>query len=115
MRSLIVIAISISLLIPNAFAQSNPTAPTSNQRDRTAEAKRNLADLEKARLLNTLRRSTLRMQAQSQELEKLDQQLETPAPQRSITQQDVERQHPEWFRELNTYKPCPWNMCPTPP
>jgi hypothetical protein len=38
------------------------------------------ADLEKVRLIDTLRHSTLRMQAQSEELEKLGKQPETPAP-----------------------------------
>jgi hypothetical protein len=114
MRLLVVTAISMSMLIPGAFAQSNSSSPTSNQRDRAVEAKRNVADLEKARLLNALRDSTYRLQAQSQELEKLNQQLETPGPKPSIAQQDVEHQHPEWYKESNTYRPCPWNMCPAP-
>jgi hypothetical protein len=114
MRLLIVAAISMSMLIPGAFAQSNSSSPAPSQSDRVAEAKRNVADLEKARLLNALQNSTLRMQAQSQELKKLDQQLDTPASDHSVTQQDVEHQHPEWFKEPNAYRPCPWNMCPSP-
>ena len=114
MRLLIVTAISMSMLIPGAFAQSNSSSPTPNQRDRTAEARRNVDDLEKARLLEALRHSTLRMQAQAQELEKLGQQVETPATEHPITLQSTEKQHPEWFRETNTYRPCPWNMCPSP-
>jgi hypothetical protein len=117
MRLLVVAAISMSMLmlIPGAFAQSNSSSPRSNQHDRAVEAKRNIADLEKARLLNALRDSTYRLQAQSQELDKLNQQLETPGPKPSIAQQDVEHQHPEWYKESNTYRPCPWNMCPSPP
>lgn len=111
MRLLIIIAILISMPIPGAFAQSSRPP---DQRDRLAAAKRNLAEIERARLLDALRHSTLRMQAQSDELEKLNQQIEPPAPGRSITQQDVERQHPEWFREQKAYRPCPWNMCPPP-
>ena len=111
MRVLIVVTIVMSMLIPGALAQSSPP---SNQRDRLAAAKRNLAEIERARLLDALRHSTLRMQAQSDELEKLNQQIEPSGPGHSITQQDVERQHPEWFREPNAYRPCPWNMCPPP-
>jgi hypothetical protein len=36
-----------------------------------------------------------------------------PAPS-NVTLQDTEQQHPEWFRETGTYRPCPWNMCPAP-
>lgn len=119
MRLLIVTAISMLILIPGAFAQGSSSSPTSNQSDRAAAAKRNLADLERARLLDALRNSTLRMQAQSQELEKLVQQTEPPAAEQSMQPehsiQDVERQHPEWFEEPNAYKPCPWNRCPSPP
>jgi hypothetical protein len=86
---LIVTAISMSMLIPGAFAQNSPTQ---NQPDRTVEAKRNLADLERARLLKALQDNTYRLQAQPQELEKLNQQLETPAaPEHSIPQQEVEQ------------------------
>ena len=66
MRLLIAIAISLSMLIPGAFAQSNSSSATSSER--AAAAKRELKDLEKARLIDLLRHSTLRMQAQSEEL-----------------------------------------------
>ena len=68
-RLLIAIAISLSMLIPGAFAQSNSSSATSSER--AAAAKRELKDLEKARLIDSLRHSTLRMQAQSEELERL--------------------------------------------
>ena len=113
MRSLIVIAVVLSILIPGAFAQSNSITDKSN---RTAAAKRETADLEKARLIEQLRHSNLRMQAQQKELEKLAQQQEDePAPGQTPDLQSIEHQHPEWFRETNKYKPCPWNMCPSPP
>ena len=107
MRSLMVIAISLSMLIPGAFAQSNCSSTTPS--GRAAAAKRETKDLEKARLIDALRH--LRMQAPSEE----GQQLETPAPTQSLTPESTEQQHPEWFRETNRYKPCPWNMCPSPP
>jgi hypothetical protein len=112
MRSLIVMAISLSMLTPSAFAQSNSSSATPSER--AAAAKRETKDLEKARLIDALQHSTLRMQAQSKELEKLGQQVETPAPAYSPTLESTEQQHPEWFRETNKYKPCPWNMCPPP-
>jgi hypothetical protein len=113
MRSLIVIAVVLSILIPSAFAQSNSITDKS---DRAAAAKRETADLEKARLIEQLRHSNLRMQAQQKELEKLAQQQEDePAPGQTPDLQSIEQQHPEWFRETNKYKPCPWNMCPSPP
>jgi hypothetical protein len=37
----------------------------------------------------------------------------TPAP-ATVTLQSTEQQHPDWFVEKGTYKPCPWNMCPSP-
>jgi hypothetical protein len=112
MRSLIVIAISLSMFAPGAFARSNSSSATPSER--AAAAKRETKDLEKARLIDALRHSTLRMQTQSEELEKLGQQDDTPAPARSTTLESAERQHPAWFRETNKYKPCPWNMCPSP-
>jgi hypothetical protein len=113
MRLLIVTAITMLMLISDAFAQSNASSPTPS--DRAAAARRETADLEKARLIEALRHSTLRMQAQGQELEKLGQQQETPSPAQSPTLQSTEQQHPEWFTEKNAYKPCPWNTCPSPP
>jgi hypothetical protein len=113
MRFLIVTAISMSMVIPGAFAQSNSSAATPS--DRAAAARRETSDLEKARLIEQLRHSNLRMQAQTKELEELSQQLEAPAPAQTPSLQSTEQQHPEWFRERNTYKPCPWNMCPSPP
>jgi hypothetical protein len=113
MRLLIIAAISLSTLISGAFAQSE--SPTVTPSDRAAVAKRETRDLEKARLIDALRNSTLRMQAQSQELEKLGQQIETPGPGQTPTLESTEQQHPEWFSETNTYKPCPWNICPSPP
>jgi hypothetical protein len=113
MRLLAITAISALMLVSGAFAQSE--SPTATPSDRAAAAKRETSDLEKARLIDALRHSTLRMQAQSQELEKLSQQVETPGAPQTPTLESTEQQHPEWFRESNTYKACPWNMCPSPP
>lgn len=114
MRSLIVTAVSLSMFIPGAFAQSH-SSPTT-QSARFAAAKRETADLEKARIIEQLRHSNLRMQAQQKELDKLAQQQgDELAPAQTPTLQSIERQHPEWFKETNGYKPCPWNMCPSPP
>jgi hypothetical protein len=113
MRLLIAAAISASMLISGAFAQSESSTATPS--DRAAAAKRETTNLEKARVIDALRHSTLRMQAQSQELEKLGQQLDTPSAGQTPTLQSTEQQHPEWFEETNTYRACPWNMCPTPP
>ncbi len=109
MRALPIIAISTLMLTSGAFAQNNSSLP-SNQHDRLDEAKRNLADLERARLLHALKDSNLRLQAQSKELEKGSQQQETDA-----TQKNEEMPHPEWFKEPNTYRPCQWDMCTSPP
>jgi hypothetical protein len=98
---------------PANVAQSNSCSATPS--DRAAAAKRETEDLEKARLIEALRHSNLRMQAQSQEVKKLGQQVETPAPATSPAQESTEQQHPRWYRETNKYKPCPWNMCPSPP
>ncbi len=68
MRLLIVTAVSMSMLIPDAFAQSNSSSPASNQSNRTA-----------------------------------------------ATEQSAQQQHPEWFKEPNAYRPCPWSKCPAPP
>ena len=114
MRSLIVTAVSLSMFIPCAFAQSD-SSPIP-QSARIAAAKRETADLEKARIIEQLRHSNLRMQAKQKELEKFAQQQDDePAPAQTPTLQSVEQQHPEWFKETNRYKPCPWNMCPAPP
>jgi hypothetical protein len=85
MRSLIVTAVSLSMLISAAFAQSNSSSATPSERA-----------------------------AEGQQLAE-GQQRETPAPLQSSTLQSVEQQHPEWFRETNPYKACPWDMCPPPP
>jgi hypothetical protein len=92
---------------PANVTQGNSTSATPS--DGAAAARRETEDLEKARLIEALRHRNLPMQAQ------LGQQQETPAPAQSPTLQSVEQQHPEWFRETNRYKPCPWNMCPPPP
>jgi hypothetical protein len=113
MRLLIVAAISMPMLISGAFAESDLSTATPS--DRAAAARRETGELEKARLIDAMRHSTLRMQAQSQELEKLGQQLETPAPAQTPTLKSTEQEHPEWFEETNGYKPCPWNMCSSPP
>ena len=111
MRLLIVTAITMLMLMSGAFAQTNTSSATPSER--AAAARHETADLEKARLIEQLRHSNLRMQAQSEEIEKLGK--ETPSPAQSPTLQSTEQQHPDWFRELNHYKPCPWNMCPSPP
>jgi len=72
MRLLIVAAISMPMLISGAFAESDLSTATPS--DRAAAARRETGELEKARLIDAMRHSTLRMQAQSQELEKLGQQ-----------------------------------------
>jgi hypothetical protein len=113
MRLMIVTAISMLMLISGAFAQSNSSSATPSER--AAAAKRETQDLEKARLIEQLRHSNLRMQAQQEELEKLGQRVDAPTPAQTPTLQSTEQQHPEWFRETNKYKPCPWNMCPSPP
>ena len=79
MRSLIVTAIWLSMLIPSAFAQTNSSS--TSQSDRIAAAKRETADLEKARIIEQLRHSNLRMQAQQKEIGKFAQQQgDEPAP-----------------------------------
>jgi len=114
MRSLIVTAIWLSMLIPSALAQTNSSSTT--QSDRIGAAKRETADLEKARIIEQLRHSNLRMQAQQKEIEKLAQQQgDEPATAQTPSLQSMEQQHPEWFTETNKYKPCQWNMCPSPP
>ena len=89
MRLLIVAAISM-MLIPNAFAQSN-TYPQSDRATAT--------------------------EGETQYLDEEGQQLdETAAPPRGLPDlESVEQRHPKWFRETNPYKPCPWDMCPSPP
>ena len=111
MRLLIVTAITMLMLMSGAFAQTNTSSATTSER--AAAARHETEDLEKARLIEQLRHSNLRMQAQSEEIEKLGK--ETPSPAQSPTLQSTEQQHPDWFRETNHYKPCPWNMCPSPP
>lgn len=114
MRSFIVAAVLLSMLIPGAFAQSHSSSTM--QRDRFDAAKRETSNLEKARIIEQLRHSNLRMQAEQKEIEKLaEQQGDVPAPAQTPTLQSVEQQHPEWFKETNKYKPCPWNMCSSPP
>jgi hypothetical protein len=61
MRSLIVTAIWLSMLIPSALAQTNSSSTT--QSDRIDAAKRETADLEKARIIEQLRQSNLRSAA----------------------------------------------------
>jgi hypothetical protein len=113
MRLLIVTVILTLMQTPDSFAQGNSSQATSS--DRAAAARSETQSLEKARLIEQLRHSNLRMQAQSEELEKLGQQIDTPASARSPTLPSTEQQHPDWFRETNRYKPCPWNMCSPPP
>jgi hypothetical protein len=55
MRSLIVTAIWLSMLIPSALAQTNSSSTT--QSDRIDAAKRETADLEKARIIEQMRQS----------------------------------------------------------
>ena len=92
MRSLIVTAIWLSMLVPSAFAQTNSSS--TNQSDRIAAAKRETADLEKARIIEQLRHNNLRMQAQQKEIEKFAQQQgDEPAPARRN-----EKPRPHWKR-----------------
>jgi hypothetical protein len=113
MRALAVFVFALPLLITVAFAQNNP--PPVTRGERAIAVKRENAELENARLIEQLRHSNLRMQAKSTELEKLAQQGGNSARERTPALQGVEQQHPEWFEETNAYKPCPWNMCPSPP
>ena len=89
MRLLIVAAISM-MLIPSAFAQSN----TYLESDRATAT-----------------------EGEAQYLDEEGQQLdETAAPPRGLPDlESVEQRHPKWFEETNPYKPCPWDMCPSPP
>jgi hypothetical protein len=113
MRLLVVVAVSMLMLVPGAFAQNSSSSAT--QTDPMAAAKRETADLEKERLIEQMRQNTLLMQAQSKELEKLGQQSDSSPPAQAPTLKSTEQQHPEWFEETNGYRPCPWNMCPSPP
>jgi hypothetical protein len=92
MRLLIVTAISMLMLISSAFAQGNSYPDTSSDRATAAEG-------------------------ETRDLEEEGQQLdETAAPPRSSPDlESVEQRHPKWFKETNPYKPCPWDMCPSPP
>jgi hypothetical protein len=107
MRFLMIAAITSSMLVP-ALAQGDPAnvvqgnSPSASPSDRAAAARRETEDLEKARSIEALKHSNLRMQAQS---------VDRSGPQ----QETVEQQHPEWFVETNKYKACPWDMCPPPP
>jgi hypothetical protein len=112
MRSLIVAAALLPMLIGVASAQRSSFSPAAG--DRAAAVRRENADLEKARLIEQLRHSNLRMQARQKELEDLARQAGEPMPPQTPSLQTVEQQHPEWFRETNKYRPCPWNMCPPP-
>jgi hypothetical protein len=89
---------------PANVAQSNSSSAKPG--GRAAVARREMEDLEKARLIEALRHSNPRMQAQSEEYKKLGQRQETPAPAQPPTLQSVEQQHPEWLSETNGYKPC---------
>jgi hypothetical protein len=85
---------------PANVAQSN--SPSASPSDSAAAARRETEDLEKARAIEALKDSNLRMQAQS-------------ADKSGSKQESVEQQHPEWFVETNKYQACPWDMCPSPP
>ena len=107
MRFLVIAAITSSMLVP-ALAQGDPAnvaqnnSPSASPSDSAAAARRETKDLEKARSIEALKDSNLRMQAQ-------------PADKSGPQQESVEQQHPEWFVETNKYKACPWDMCPSPP
>jgi hypothetical protein len=107
MRFLMIAAITSSMLVP-VLAQGDPAnvaesnSPSASPSDRAAAARRETEDLEKARSIDALKDSNLRMQAQS-------------ADKSGLAQESVEQQHPEWFVETNKYKACPWDMCPSPP
>jgi hypothetical protein len=77
--------------------------------DRAAAAQRETNDLEKARADDALRHSNLRMQAREND------QIETPTPAQSPVLEKTEQEHPNWYREPNSYRPCPNNRCPSPP
>jgi hypothetical protein len=113
MRTVIISILALPFLFTAAFARDD-LSPT-RESDPLTVAKRESADVEKARLIEQLRHSNLRMQAQQKELEAFAQRSDGPSQTRSPTAKSVEQQHPEWFEETNAYKPCPWNMCPSPP
>jgi hypothetical protein len=114
MRTLIISILVFPFLFIAASARDNSSSSV-GEGGQLAIAKRENADLEKARLIEQLRHSNLRMQAQQKELEEFAQKGGAPSPTRTPTAKSVEQQHPEWFEETNAYKPCPWNMCPSPP
>jgi hypothetical protein len=104
---LLVAAVSLSILGSSAFGQTQTASPPTAE-DRAAAAQRETGDLEKARADDALRHSDLRMQVQGND------QGETPAPPQSPSLESTEENHPNWFNEPNTYKPCPENQCPSP-
>jgi hypothetical protein len=107
MRPLLIAAMSLSIMSSSAFAQTQTAAPPSSA-DRAAAAQRETNDLEKARADDALRHSHLRMQAPEND------QIETPTPAQSPVLEKTEREHPNWYREPNSYRPCPNNRCPSP-
>ena len=104
---LLIAAMSLSLIGSSAFAQTQTASPPTAA-DRAAAAQRETTDLEKARADDAARHSNLRMQAQDNE------QMEA-APASSPTLEKTEQEHHNWYREPNSYRPCPNNQCPSPP
>jgi hypothetical protein len=108
MRPLMIAAMSLSIMSSSAFAQTQTAVPPTSA-DRAAAAQRETNDLEKARADDALRHSNLRMQAREND------QIETPTPAQSPVLEKTEQEHPNWYREPNSYRPCPNNRCPSPP
>jgi hypothetical protein len=86
MHLLIVTAISMLMLISGVFAQSNSSSGTPSER-----AKRETQELEKARSLEAHRQNS-----------------GAKGDKQNATQTEpVEAEHPGWYSENKSYKPCP--------
>ena len=108
MRPFLIAAISLSVVCSSAFAQEQSASPPTAA-DRESAAQRETNDLEKARADDAAQHGDLRMQAPESG------NAEAPAPAQSQSLERTEQEHPNWYREDNSYKPCPNDQCPPPP
>jgi hypothetical protein len=108
MHPFLIAAISFSVICSSAFAQTQSMSPPTAA-DRAAATQRETNDLEKARADDAARHDDLRTQAPE------NGNAETPAPAPSQSLESPEQEHPSWYREPNSYKPCPNDQCPSPP
>jgi hypothetical protein len=108
MRLMLIAAMSFSVICSSAFAQTQSASPPTDA-DRAGAAQRETNDLEKARADDAARHGDLRMQAPE------NGNAETPAPAPSQSLESPEQEHPNWYREDNSYRPCPNDQCPPPP